>query len=220
MAEEGGPIDLDASSSAEIIGFSPVDMDASSDMNYYSKDFNDTTVDYGDLSATASLSWPPLPVLALALGTLLHCPCSFLYHWKFATALPPGPSRLTHWSRRLDHSAIHMCSALWSYGTSGGSVPYLALNLMYNAESILRQFETEVRPQRNQIRVFLAMLLYTAPLPWRGEIETFVRVWCLFVVGVWLFVSYPLKGWSHAAFHVATAFVPPILLESACRTAG
>ena len=62
---------------------------------------------------------PPLPLLAIALGITLHAPWSFLYHYNCATILPPDTSRIEHWSRRMDHSMIHVASALMSYGTSG-----------------------------------------------------------------------------------------------------
>uniref|UniRef100_A0A7S4IN07 Post-GPI attachment to proteins factor 3 n=1 Tax=Odontella aurita TaxID=265563 RepID=A0A7S4IN07_9STRA len=159
---------------------------------------------------------PPLSVCAVALGIILHCPCSFLYHWKYAVILPQGLPRIEHWSRRLDHSAIHLCSALWSYGTSG-SWSYFALNMIYNADSIYRHFEKEVRPKRNQGRILFSMILYTLPLIWRGESVLFSHIWSIFAVALWLFAAYPLGGWSHSAFHVVMVLVPPILLESSCQ---
>jgi len=161
-------------------------------------------------------SYPPLPVLALAFGIILHCPFSFLYHWKYAILMPPGIARIGHWSRRLDHSGIHICSAFWSYATSG-SVAYFLLNLLYNGDCTYRQFEQKVQPRRNQIRILVSMLAYTAPLLCRGESDVFCRVWSIFIIAVWLFAAYPLGGWSHSAFHIVLVFVPPILLASACR---
>jgi hypothetical protein len=36
-------------------------------------------------------------------------------------------------------------------------------------------------------------------------------------VSVWLFVRYPLGGWSHSAFHLVIALVPPLIMEAACQ---
>eukprot|EP00565_Helicotheca_tamesis_P003055 CAMPEP_0185741250 /NCGR_PEP_ID=MMETSP1171-20130828/38858_1 /TAXON_ID=374046 /ORGANISM="Helicotheca tamensis, Strain CCMP826" /LENGTH=304 /DNA_ID=CAMNT_0028413209 /DNA_START=2292 /DNA_END=3203 /DNA_ORIENTATION=- len=40
---------------------------------------------------------PPLPVVAAAIGIILHMPFSFLYHWTYAHRLPPGSARIEHW---------------------------------------------------------------------------------------------------------------------------
>jgi len=44
------------------------------------------------------LNWkffPPPTILALCLGIIVHCPCSFLYHWKYAPYLQ-SQQRLQH----------------------------------------------------------------------------------------------------------------------------
>ena len=175
---------------------------------------------------------PPTTILALCVGIVLHCPCSFVYHWTYAPAYSDPLKRLKHWSRRLDHSAIHLCSLFWCYGLSlssccGGSnhyqhpYCYLLFNLIYNVDSIRCQWEEEMQPRRNQFRILGSMVLYTLPLivfdttdeGW----QVFQQVWCLFVVSLWLFAAYPLGGWSHAAFHIVMVAVPPILLDYVAR---
>lgn len=159
---------------------------------------------------------PPLPVIAVALGIVLHAPFSFLYHWHYASRLPPGMARIDHWSRRLDHAFIHVISALMSYGTSGRWDYFLA-NLMYNLECIHRQFRKKVRPRANKIRILISLIAYTIPILRRGEITLFLELWLVFVTAAWLFAAYPIGGWSHAAFHAAIALAPPLLLVAASR---
>jgi len=87
---------------------------------------------------------PPLTIMAIALGITLHAPFSFLYHWKYASSLPPGLPRTNHWSRRMDQSFIHVCSALMAFGTTG-SWDYFFVNVLFNCDCIYRQFKKKVR---------------------------------------------------------------------------
>mmetsp|Transcript_28678 Transcript_28678/g.42478 ORF Transcript_28678/g.42478 Transcript_28678/m.42478 type:complete len:289 (-) Transcript_28678:75-941(-) len=193
---------------------------SSEDLAYAREDKIESN-DWDDVCIQSSLFpslhfMPPLPIIALFIGTTLHGPCSFLYHWNCAMSLPAGPARIEHWSRRMDQAGIHMCSVFWSYATSG-SWAYVAVNALFNMDCMRKQFEEQIVPRRNQVRIFLAMLAYTAPLLWRdGGVEPFCRVWAIFIVGIWLFVAYPIGGWSHGAFHVVIWFVLPILFQSAC----
>ena len=87
---------------------------------------------------------PPLTVLAIAFAITVHAPFSFLYHWRYASSLPPGLPRTTHWSRRMDQSFIHVASAFMAYGTTG-SLDYFLGNVLFNADCIYRQFKKKVR---------------------------------------------------------------------------
>lgn len=157
---------------------------------------------------------PPPTILAICIGVILHCPCSFLYHWKYAPAISIPSEKFKHWSRRLDHCAIHVCSALWSYSLSGGSIAYFGLNVVYNAHCIKCHLQKEIVPRRNQMRILLSMLLYTAPLLFmHSKLQIFLKVWSIFGVAVWFFAAYPVGGWSHAAFHLVMMAVPPLLLD-------
>lgn len=88
---------------------------------------------------------PPLTVMFVALGIALHAPFSFLYHWKYAHALPPGIARTDHLSRRLDQAMIHVASAFIAYATSA-SWHYFLANVLYNSDCWRRHiFQKEVR---------------------------------------------------------------------------
>ena len=166
-------------------------------------------------------SMPPPTVIAICLGVIVHCPWSFIYHWKYATN--PNPAeRLKHWSRRMDHSAIHAASICWSYSISCGSLAFLLLNLLYNADCIRCHWEEEIKPRRNQVRILDSMLLYTSPLLFMPDEDgsrfvLFCKIWSYFVVAVWCFVAYPIGGWSHAAFHIVMVAVPYLLLDMAAK---
>ncbi len=168
----------------------------------------------------AAQSWhnmpalPPLPVLAAAFGIIFHAPFSFLYHWKYAHSLPPGAARTTHWSRRMDQAMIHFASACMSYATSG-SWDFFVANCLFNADCMYRQFKTRVRPRRNKIRIIISILAYTIPIFRRGDAELFLKLWLVLLISGWLFIHYPIGGWSHAAFHLTIAFAPPLLMLAA-----
>jgi len=174
-----------------------------------------------DGSQCLSLSWmphfhalPPLPLVAAALGIILHAPFSFIYHWKYAHRLPAGLPRTTHWSRRMDQAMIHFCSGCMAYATSG-RWDFFVANALFNADCIYRQFMQRVRPRRNQVRIFISVVAYTIPLLRRGDLMLFSKIWFLFTISGWLFSQYPIGGWSHSVFHIVMAFVPPLLMTAA-----
>ena len=111
----------------------------------------DTLEEHFDESTCIKSSWfpnlhamPPLAVMFVALGIAIHAPFSFIYHWKYAHALPPGIARTDHVSRRLDQAMIHVASAFITYATSV-SWEYFLANVLYNADCFHRQFHKEVR---------------------------------------------------------------------------
>jgi hypothetical protein len=157
---------------------------------------------------------PPLPLVAAALGIIFHAPFSFIYHWKFAHRLPSGLPRTTHWSRRMDQVMIHVCSGCMAYATSG-RIDFFLVNAIFNIDCIYRQFMEKVYPRRNQIRIFISIVAYTIPWLRRGDFTLFAKVWFLFGISGWLFSQYPIGGWSHSAFHIVMAFVPPLLMTAA-----
>jgi hypothetical protein len=171
---------------------------------------------------THSLPWlphnmpalPPLTVMAVAIGILCHAPFSFLYHWFYAHHLPAGAPRTTHWSRRMDQSMIHFASACMSYATSG-SWDFFVANVLFNAECIYCQFKRKVRPRRNKIRIIISILAYVVPILRRGDLELFVKISVVLGISGWLFIYYPIGGWSHAAFHLVIACAPPLLMMAA-----
>lgn len=157
---------------------------------------------------------PPLPLIAIAFGICIHAPFSMIYHWEYARKLPPGFSRINHWSRRFDHAFIHVCTTFLSYGTTGRQDVFW-VNLIYNLDCVYRQFEKKVQPGRNKIRILIALFGFTLPMLSHGDIEHFISIWVILVVSGWFFVSYPIGGWSHAAFHLILCFLPPVLMHTA-----
>jgi len=51
----------------------------------------------------------------------------------------------------------------------------------------------------------------------KGDLLSFSKLGVLFALGGWLFGQYPIGGWSHSAFHVVMAFVPPIIFAFALK---
>jgi len=160
-------------------------------------------------------AFPPLPLLAIAIGITLHAPFSFLYHYNCALILPPDISRIEHWSRRMDHSMIHVASAFLSYGTTG-RWDYFIINSIYNLDCVYRQFLPIVNPKLNKIRILISFVSYTIPVLKRGNFTTFMQLWFIIVISAWLFAKYPIKGWSHSAFHVVMSLLPHLLMVFAC----
>ena len=188
-------------------------------------DIMEATMDSNELatyeSRCLSSSWlphlhalPPLPVIAAAFGIICHAPFSFVYHWSYAHRLPAGFARTNHWSRRLDQAMIHFCSASMAYATSG-RLDFFFANLLFNADCMYRQFQTKIRPRRNQMRIAISVVAYTIPILRRGEWELFGQLWAIFTFGFALFLLYPIGGWSHSAFHLVIALVPPLLMNAA-----
>lgn len=157
---------------------------------------------------------PPLPVIAGAFGIICHAPFSFIYHWSYAHRLPAGFARTNHWSRRMDQAMIHFCSASMAYATSG-RLDFFFANLLFNADCFYRQFQKQVHPRRNQIRIAISVVAYTIPIFRRGDFELFAQLWVILSISFILFGLYPIGGWSHSVFHLVASFLPPLLMDAA-----
>lgn len=157
---------------------------------------------------------PPLPVMAVAFGITVHAPFSFLYHWSYAHKLPAA-TRTKHWSRRLDQMFVHVCSIFMCLGTTI-NVHYILANAIYNFDCMVQHVRADVKPRRNQIRIGLSLLLYSAPMMMRDP-RAFGELWLVFATSIWFFVAYPIGGWSHSVFHLILALGPPLTLASATQ---
>jgi len=73
----------------------------------------------------------------------------------------------------------------------------------------------KVRPRHNQVRIGISILAYTIPILRRGDVLMFGKCWIIIFMSGWLFAKYPLKGWSHSAFHVVIALLPIFLMQVA-----
>ena len=177
---------------------------------------NSTCMDWSNLPL---LGWafqhlhavPPLPLIATIMGIILHAPWSFTYHWKYAHTLSPT-KRTDHWSRRMDQAVLHVSSAMTSYGNCGYFGNYMALTVLFAADSFYRQFEPKVQPKRNQNRLGAAILAWTLPVLRRGDLDMFFQLLLCLSIGIFLFVRYPIGGWSHAAFHLMLIPLTHLLL--------
>ncbi|KAL3769681.1 hypothetical protein ACHAW5_010262 [Stephanodiscus triporus] len=172
------------------------------------------------------MALPPLPVVAAAVGTLVHSPVSINYHWWYATSLDPS-RRIEHWSRRLDHAFIHFSSACAAYATSG-RVDFFLLNVAYNMDCAYRQFEEKVCPRRNLYRVASSIFLSVLPVLAYRHYLLFFQIFAMFAVSGWyfligftapqqLFVRYPVGGWSHGLFHLVLSFLPHLIMKVATQ---
>lgn len=127
---------------------------------------------------------PPLPVVAAAVGILVHSPFSMLYHWGYATYIEPS-HRVKHWSRRLDHAFIHFASACAAYATSG-RLDFFLLNAAFNMDCAYRQFEEKVSPRRNLNRIATSVFLYLLPVLVYKQYFLFFQFSVMFVTGGWV----------------------------------
>jgi len=155
---------------------------------------------------------PPLPVIAAAVGILIHAPVSIMYHWVYAAS----GIGVKHWSRRLDHAFIHVASAFASYATSG-RLDFFLVNVAFNMDCAYRQFESKVRPKRNLNRIASSVLLYLLPVLVYKQYLLFAQFFVMFATCGWLFVKYPLGGWSHGVFHLVLSFLPYLIMQVATR---
>jgi hypothetical protein len=127
---------------------------------------------------------PPLPVVAGAVGILVHSPFSMMYHWKAASSIEPL-YRVKHWSRRLDHAFIHFASACAAYATTG-RLDYFLLNAAFNLDCAYRQLEEKVCPKRNLNRVASSGFLYLLPVLMSKQYFLFFQFFVMFATGAWV----------------------------------
>jgi len=73
----------------------------------------------------------------------------------------------------------------------------------------------QATPVKTQLCILLSMFFNTSPLLQRDDMDTFLLAWFVIGPAVWLFATYPIRGWSHAAFHLTIALLVPILMEAA-----
>ena len=61
----------------------------------------------------------------------------------------------------------------------------------------------------------MSILAYTIPILNRGDLVLFAECWFVLFLSGYCFIAYPLRGWSHAVFHLIICFLPPLLMEAA-----
>jgi hypothetical protein len=159
---------------------------------------------------------PPMTTISVALGYILHSPCSILYHFLCAFKLETGQKRMDHWSRRLDQSMIHIMGCFVNFGISG-SVKYSLMTLAFSIDSIVRLFQPGFRPKGNQIRMLISLLFGVMPAFMYGYYVDVIKMVLIYGIAGWMFAAYPLGGYSHCIFHVVMALVTPLQLGMSTR---
>ena len=159
---------------------------------------------------------PPIGTISIALGYMLHSPCSMLYHYLCAYKLDTAPQRMEHWSRRLDQSMIHILGCFINFGISG-SIPYCLMTLAFSVDSIVRLFKPGFRPKENQIRMGLTMSFNVMPAVIYGYYDDAAKIALIYAISAWIFAKYPFGGYSHGIFHLVAALATPIQLGMSTR---
>jgi len=159
---------------------------------------------------------PPLSVIAIIAGMVLHAPASITYHLLCAYRIPAGPQRIDHWSRRLDQAMIHVISILWSFGSSG-NWKYTLLSILLNVDSIYGLYQRPFCPRKIVRRFAIALIVQSLPLFVSGDGFLTAQLILIFAASGWLFTRYPLGGYSHGMFHIVIAFAPPLFLAASTQ---
>jgi hypothetical protein len=159
---------------------------------------------------------PPLTVIAIVLGIVLHTPASVLYHVLCAFKIPQGPMRINHWSRRLDQAMIHVVSIFWSFGSSG-QWTYTLLSMIFNVDSIIGLYRRPFCPRKIFYRFGVALTIQTLPLFINGRPDHIIRLLAIYIASGLMFTKYPLGGYSHGMFHILIAFAPPLVLVASVQ---
>ena len=159
---------------------------------------------------------PPIATISVALGYILHSPCSMFYHYLCAFKLDTAPQRMHHWSRRLDQSMIHILGCFVNFGISG-SIAYCLMTLAFSVDSIVRLFKPGFRPKENQIRMVMTMLCSVMPAVIYGYYDDASKIALIYAFSAWIFAKYPFGGYSHGIFHLVAAMATPIQLGMSTR---
>lgn len=159
---------------------------------------------------------PPWPVIACAFGMAIHAPVAILYHLYCAFELPPGISRLTHWTRKLDQCFIHILAIFWSYASSG-SFNYMLVSTAINVDSIFRLYKSPINPSRSLLRMIFAVIIFILPFLFRGELVLFSQFCLIYATGGYMFATYRIGGWSHTAFHTIFTLGVPMFIQASAR---
>ncbi len=86
--------------------------------------------------------------------------------------------------------------------------------MAFNIDCMYRLFQKGMRPKRTLYRMIGAFFIPVLPLIYRQEWWCVVQLVVIYVIGGWLFSTYPFGGWSHGAFHLVIFLGNPILIRS------
>jgi len=161
-------------------------------------------------------SWPPDTVLSICIGSLICSACSFNYHLMCAFVLPPGISRIYHWSRRLDQSMIHIMSIFWCYASSG-NMEYVVISIAFNVDSIYRIFQRKFWPKRIVTRIAIAFIIHSLPIILHETMKFNFLYLMIHCICFWVFHNYPFGKWSHTMFHLFMTTVPAMIMKASMK---
>lgn len=153
----------------------------------------------------------------LLVGSSMHLPVSFTYH--LGVAFHRYPDRLDNDMRRLDQSLQHVMGILFSFALSG-SLGYALLNLLFNLYGIVQLWDARTSNDgRRWMPVLISILLYTAPMLWRGDVSGYSLAITSVALGGFPFIPRfnhsVFCGWGHAIFHVVLMIHAQALSHSA-----
>ena len=160
---------------------------------------------------------PNRMVIVLLIGSSMHLPVSFTYH--LSAAFNRYSDRLDNDMRRLDQSMQHVVGTIFSFALSG-SVKYTALNLAVNIRGLYLLWDKGTSNDgKRWVPVLLCVLMYTAPMLWRGDFQNYSIAVASMAVGGVSFVPALNKrffrGWGHTIFHVVLMIYAQALANSA-----
>lgn len=162
-------------------------------------------------------SWPPENLISICIGSLLCSACSFNYHLMCAFVLPPGISRIYHWSRRLDQSMIHVMSIFWCYASTCNRL-YILISIAFNMDSIYRICQKKFWPKRIISRIAIAFIIHSLPIILNETLKFNILYLLIHCTCLWLFHNYPFGKWSHTIFHLFVTTVPAMIMEASMKS--
>ena len=156
-------------------------------------------------------------VIILCLGSSMHLPVSFTYH--LSAAFNRYADRLDNDMRRLDQSMQHVVGTIFSYALSG-SLNYAMLNCFLNLRGVSLLWKSKTSNDgKRWVPVLFCVLMYTAPMLWRGDFQNYSIAVASMAIGGVSFVPELNKklflGWGHTIFHVVLMIYAQALSDSA-----
>mmetsp|Transcript_39618 Transcript_39618/g.61822 ORF Transcript_39618/g.61822 Transcript_39618/m.61822 type:complete len:291 (-) Transcript_39618:2549-3421(-) len=156
-------------------------------------------------------------VATLLVAASMHLPASFTYH--LSCAFRRYEKRLDNDMRRLDQSLQHIVGAFNSLALSG-SLIYFLLNSAFNMYGVVQLWKPETSNDGKRWKlVMVSVLLYTAPMLWRGDnLNYFLALTSIGFGGISFVPAYNTTyfgGWGHSLFHTVLIVFAYALQDSA-----
>ena len=155
---------------------------------------------------------------AFAFGTLLHLPFSVAYH--LLCAFDYFEDRIDCVPRKLDQTLIHVVSAILAWALSGVDLYGCGcgiVNTWFIAKLWMKGPHNTSFERRSN--VIIAVVLYTFPLLWYGDVVNFAGASISFwgVAAMAFAMNRHLRGWGHSVFHAVFLPFTHFLLMAAAQ---